>query len=139
MHIHGSVGPFHLMEVPTTSLPNVKMLLHWPSRMHIYCFVEIALYLCTMHLLLIWSLLIELKSRHRAKSRCLLKQTSSYEQGGDGDFSSTAEPQAQGPRPSANMSESRCLLQQTVSSERNLRMAGGAKFRSKERSNVVRK
>ena len=70
MHIYGSVGPFHLMEVPTIRLPNVKMLLRWPSRMHIYCFVEITLYLCTMHLLLIWSLLMELKSRHRAKSRC---------------------------------------------------------------------
>ena len=67
MHIYGSVGPFHLMEVPTTRLPNVKMLLRWPSRMHIYCFVEIALYLCTMHLLLIWSLLWGMESRHRAK------------------------------------------------------------------------
>ena len=27
---------FHLMEVPTIRLPNVKMLLRWPSRMHIY-------------------------------------------------------------------------------------------------------
>ena len=27
---------FHLMEVPTMRLPNVKMLLRWPSRMHIY-------------------------------------------------------------------------------------------------------
>ena len=26
---------FHLMEVPTTRLPNVKMLLRWPSRMQI--------------------------------------------------------------------------------------------------------
>ena len=94
---------------------------------------------CTMHLLLIWSLLMELKSRHRAKSRCFLKQTSSYERGGDGDFSSTTGLQARGPRPSAKMSESRCLLKQTASSERNLRMAGGAKFRSKERSDVARK
>ena len=115
MHIYGSVGPFHLMEVPTMRLPNVKMLLRWPSRMHIYCFVEITLYLCTMHLLLIWSLLMQLKS-------------SCYERGGDGDFSSTAGPQARGPRPSAKMSESRCLLKQTASSKRNLRMAGGAKF-----------
>ena len=139
MHIYGSIGPFHLMEVPTIRLPNVKMLFCWPSRMHIYCFVEIALYLCTMHLLLIWSLLMELKSRHRAKSRCLLKQTSSYERGGDGDFSSTAGPQARGPRPSVKMSESRCLLKQTASSEQNLRLAGGAKFRSKERIDVARK
>ena len=35
MHIYGSVGPFYLMEVPTTRLPNVKMLLRWPSRMQI--------------------------------------------------------------------------------------------------------
>ena len=35
-------------------LPNVKMLLRWSSIMHIYCFVEIALYLYTMHLSLIW-------------------------------------------------------------------------------------
>ena len=26
---------FHLMEVPTMRLPNVKMLLHWPSRVQI--------------------------------------------------------------------------------------------------------
>ena len=26
---------FHLKEVPTTRLPNVKMLLRWPSRMQI--------------------------------------------------------------------------------------------------------
>ena len=26
---------FGLMEVPTMRLPNVKMLLHWPSRMQI--------------------------------------------------------------------------------------------------------
>ena len=31
---------FHLMEVPTMRLPNVKMLLRWPSRMHIYGFVR---------------------------------------------------------------------------------------------------
>ena len=31
---------FHLMEAPTMRLPNVKMLLCWPSRMHIYGFVE---------------------------------------------------------------------------------------------------
>ena len=32
---------FHLMEVPTMRLPNVKLLLRWPScRMHIYGFVE---------------------------------------------------------------------------------------------------
>ena len=36
---------FHLMEVPTMRLPNVKMLLRWSSRMHICCFVEIALYM----------------------------------------------------------------------------------------------
>ena len=140
MYIYGSIGPFHLLEVPTTRLPNVKMLLCWPSRMHIYCFAEIALYLCTMHLLLIWSLLMELKSGHRAKSRCLLKQTSSYERGGDGDFSSIAGSQARGPRPSAKMSESRFIhAVNKASSERNLHMAGGAKFRSKEQSDVVRK
>ena len=72
---------------------------------------------------------MELKYQHRAKSRCL--QTSSYERGGDGDFSSTAGPQARGPRPSAKMSESRCLLKQTASSERNLRMAGGANFEAR--------
>ena len=58
-HFNGSVGPlecifmallalfnegvpahfFRLMEVPTVRLPNVKMLLRWPSRMHIYGFV----------------------------------------------------------------------------------------------------
>ena len=54
---------------------------------------------------------MELKSRPQAKSRCLLKQTSSYEQVGDRDFSSTAGPQARGPRPSAKMSESCCLLE----------------------------
>ena len=59
---------FHLMEVPTMRLPNIKMLLHWPSRMHIYCFVEITLYLCTMHLLLIWSLLWGIEAQHRAKA-----------------------------------------------------------------------
>ena len=59
--------------------------------------------------------------------------------GGDGDFSSTAGPQARRPRPSAKISKSRCLLKQTAISERNLRMAGGAKFQSKERSDVVRK
>ena len=31
---------FHLMEAPTMRLPNVKMLLCWPSRMHIYGFIE---------------------------------------------------------------------------------------------------
>ena len=31
---------FHLMEAPTTRLPNVKMLLCWSSRMQIYGFVE---------------------------------------------------------------------------------------------------
>ena len=31
----GSVDPFHLMEVPTARLPNVKMLLRWPSGMQI--------------------------------------------------------------------------------------------------------
>ena len=60
MHIYGSVGPlecifmalltlsnemapahfFHLMEAPTMRLPNVQMLLCWPSRMRIYGFVE---------------------------------------------------------------------------------------------------
>ena len=73
-------------------VPNIKMLLRWPSRMHIYCFVEITLYLCARHLLMIWSLLMELKSRHQAKSRCLL-----YERGGDGDFSSTTGLQGRRP------------------------------------------
>ena len=87
---------------------------------------------------------MELKSQHRVKSQCLpqclLKQTLSYERGGDGDVSSTAGPQAQGPRPSMKMSESRFIhTVNKASSERNLRMAGGAKFRSKERSNVARK
>ena len=31
---------FHLMETPTKRLPNVRMLLCWPSRMQIYGFVE---------------------------------------------------------------------------------------------------
>ena len=31
---------FHLMEAPTMRLPNVQMLLCWPSRMRIYGFVE---------------------------------------------------------------------------------------------------
>ena len=31
---------FHLMEVPTMRLPNVKMLLRWPSGMQIYGFLE---------------------------------------------------------------------------------------------------
>ena len=31
---------FHLMEAPTMRLPNVKILLCWPSRMQIYGFVE---------------------------------------------------------------------------------------------------
>ena len=31
---------FHLMEAPTMRLPNVKMLLRWPSRMQTYGFVE---------------------------------------------------------------------------------------------------
>ena len=55
-HFYGSVGPlecifmallalfnegvpthfFHLMEAPTMRLQNAKILLHWPSRMHIY-------------------------------------------------------------------------------------------------------
>ena len=30
---------FHLMEAPTMRLPNVKILLRWPSKMHIYGFV----------------------------------------------------------------------------------------------------
>ena len=92
-----------------------------------------------MHLLLIWSLLLELKSQHRAKSQFLLKQKTSYERGGDGDFSSTAEPQARGPRPSAKMSESQFIhIVNKVSSKRNLRMVGGARFRSKEQSDVAR-
>ena len=61
LHFYGSVGPlecifmaplalfnegvpahfFHLMEVPTMRLPNVKILLCWPSRMHIYGFDRI--------------------------------------------------------------------------------------------------
>ena len=31
---------FHLMEAPTMRLPNVKMLLCWPSRIQIYGLVE---------------------------------------------------------------------------------------------------
>ena len=31
---------FRLMEVPTMRLPNVKALLRWPSRMHIYGSVD---------------------------------------------------------------------------------------------------
>ena len=31
---------FHLIEAPMMRLPNVKMLLHWPSKMHIYGFIE---------------------------------------------------------------------------------------------------
>ena len=31
---------FHLMEAPMMRLPKVKMLLRWPSRMHIYGFVK---------------------------------------------------------------------------------------------------
>ena len=31
---------FHLMEAPTMRLPNVKILICWPSRMQIYGFVE---------------------------------------------------------------------------------------------------
>ena len=31
---------FHLMEAPTMRLPNIKILLCWPSRMHIYGSVE---------------------------------------------------------------------------------------------------
>ena len=31
---------FHLIEASTMRLPNVKMLLSWPSRMHIYGSVE---------------------------------------------------------------------------------------------------
>ena len=31
---------FHLMDAPTMRLPNVKVLLCWPSRMQIYGFVE---------------------------------------------------------------------------------------------------
>ena len=30
---------FRLMEVPTMRLPNVQILLRWPSRMHIYGFI----------------------------------------------------------------------------------------------------
>ena len=73
--------------------------------------------------------------------------------GGDGDFVSIRR--AKGPRIGPQqMSESRCLRKQTTSSERkakavvrfserrpsrDLRMAGGARFRSEERSNIVRK
>ena len=59
LHIYGSVGPlecifmallaifnegvpghfFHLMEAPMIRLPNAKILLCWPSKMHIYGFV----------------------------------------------------------------------------------------------------
>ena len=31
---------FHLMEAPMMRLQSAKILLHWPSRMHIYGFVE---------------------------------------------------------------------------------------------------
>ena len=31
---------FHLLEAPTMILQNTKTLLCWPSRMHIYGFVE---------------------------------------------------------------------------------------------------
>ena len=27
---------FHLIKAPKMSLPSIKILLHWPSRMHIY-------------------------------------------------------------------------------------------------------
>ena len=60
LQFYGSVGPlecifmapltlssagvpadfFHLMEAPTMRLPNVKILICWPSRMQIYGFVE---------------------------------------------------------------------------------------------------
>ena len=60
LQFYGSVGPlecifmtlltlsnevapthfFHLMEAPTMRIPNVKILLCWPSRMHIYGSVE---------------------------------------------------------------------------------------------------
>ena len=35
---YNNMAPFALLneEVPTMRLPNIKMLLHWPSRMHIY-------------------------------------------------------------------------------------------------------
>ena len=59
LHFYGSVGPlecifltllalfnegvpapfFHLVEAPMMRLPNVKILLCWPSTMHIYGFV----------------------------------------------------------------------------------------------------
>ena len=80
---------FYLMEVPTTRLPNVKMLLDWPSRMYIYGFVEITLYLCTMH----WSL-----APSEAIDVCFSKHQSAL-LGGDGDSSSTAGLQARGYRP----------------------------------------
>ena len=77
---------FHLMEVPTMRLPNVKMLLRWPSRMHIYCFVEITLYLCTMHWLLISSLLWGMESRHRVKPDICFSKHQSALLGGDWGF-----------------------------------------------------
>ena len=49
MHIYGSVGPqlegceielFWPIEAPTMRLPNVTILLCWPSRMQIYGFVQ---------------------------------------------------------------------------------------------------
>ena len=103
--------------------PKCKMLLRWPSITHIYCFVEIALYLCTMHLSLIWYFasahgIPAFERKPRAKAR------------------RAADPQAYCLQ---QISESRCLLQQTSSSELNLRMAGGAKCRSKERSDVASK
>ena len=36
---------FHLVEVPMMRLPNVKMLLCWPSRIYIYGFVENRIFL----------------------------------------------------------------------------------------------
>ena len=112
---------FHLMEVPTMRLPNIKVLLRWPSRKHIYCSIgpfqwgrgggyqdtfhlmevptffymmeqfdsmgvlghfSLCLYLCTMHLSLIWSLLWSMESQHRAKADvCFSKQCTQTEDG----------------------------------------------------------
>ena len=154
MHIYGSVGPFHLMEVPTTRLPNVKTLLHWPSRMYIYCFVEIALYLCTMHLLLIWHVLLELESRHRATS--LMLALANINQRCSEGMGIPAPPQGRRSEDIGQHADERkplfalandelravseavvCVSKQQAKSD--LRMVGGVRFQSKEGSDVARK
>ena len=67
-------------------------------------------------------------------------EVSMFAKGGDGCFSSTIGPQARRPRPSAKISESRFIhAVNKASYERNLLMAGGTKFRSKEQRDVARK